>query len=128
MSKHPVHDFPDTAHTCQQNNKTDRVCSFLCCSKGSRRMDVFSMIKHSIISDEVNPITRYYDIRQHVASCGPEMVWKIYDAVRLEDNKVRYNNYFCNFIIAFIIINIIIIIFIVIITIGAVIVTIIKCK
>ncbi|KAL4235552.1 hypothetical protein ACF0H5_003948 [Mactra antiquata] len=50
-------------------------------------MDVFSMLKHSIISDEVNPITRYYDIRQHVASCGPEMVWKIFDAVRLDDNK-----------------------------------------
>lgn len=51
-------------------------------------MDVFSMIKHSIIADEVNPITRYFDIRQHVASCGPEMVWKIFDAVRLEDSKV----------------------------------------
>ncbi|WAR22869.1 SCYL2-like protein, partial [Mya arenaria] len=50
-------------------------------------MDMFSMIKHSIIADEVNPITKYFDIRQHVASCGPEMVWKIFDAVRLDDNK-----------------------------------------
>jgi len=51
-------------------------------------MDMFAMIKNSIGGDEVNPITKYFDIGQHVASCGPEMVWKIHDAVRLDDNKV----------------------------------------
>ena len=59
------------------------------CEIGFKIMDMFSLLKHSIISDEVNPITSYFDIKQHVASCGPEMVWKIYDATRLQDNKVR---------------------------------------
>ena len=58
-------------------------------------MDVFSMIKHSIISDEANPITRYFDIRQHVGSCGPDMIWKIFQAYRIEDNKVS-NLYLIN--------------------------------
>ncbi|XP_053393916.1 SCY1-like protein 2 isoform X3 [Mercenaria mercenaria] len=71
-----------------QSSKPCGSCRLLCCASSlAKTMDVFSMIKHSIISDEVNPITRYFDIRQHVASCGPEMVWKIFDAIRLEDSK-----------------------------------------
>lgn len=74
--------------TSEQNNRTCRSCCKLRCSAFPRTMDVFSMFKHSIIADDANPITKYFEIQQHVASCGPEMVWKIYDAVRYEDKKV----------------------------------------
>ncbi|XP_060082197.1 SCY1-like protein 2 [Ylistrum balloti] len=50
-------------------------------------MDVFSMIKQTITSDDSNPITKYFEIGRQVGSYGPEMVWKIYDAVRKEDKK-----------------------------------------
>ena len=70
------------------SEKSCGKCSFLRCSSLNRSMDVFSMIKHSIISDEANPITKYFDIRQHVGSCGPDMIWKIHHAYRIEDNKV----------------------------------------
>ena len=72
------------------SQKSCGKCSFLRCSSLTRSMDVFSMIKHSIISDEANPITKYFDIRQHVGSCGPDMIWKIHHAYRIEDNKVQY--------------------------------------
>jgi hypothetical protein len=95
MSYPPVYEstcFIDQNRDIYDSSKSCGSCRFLCCSSSlSKTMDVFSMIKHSIISDEVNPITRYFDIRQHVSSCGPEMVWKIFDAVRLEDNKVSNN-------------------------------------
>ncbi|UYV62538.1 hypothetical protein LAZ67_2000978 [Cordylochernes scorpioides] len=36
---------------------------------------------------EANPITQYYDLGRPVASAGPELVWKIYDAVRKTDKR-----------------------------------------
>ncbi|XP_064607095.1 SCY1-like protein 2 [Liolophura sinensis] len=50
-------------------------------------MDMFSMLKQTLTAEGANPITKYYDIGRHVASAGPELIWKIYDAVRLEDKK-----------------------------------------
>ena len=92
MSEYPVTSvhFADYERD-RDGNKTCGKCSFLHCSSLTRSMDVFSMIKHSIISDEANPITRYFDIRQHVGSCGPDMIWKIFHAYRIEDNKVKLN-------------------------------------
>lgn len=46
------------------------------------------MLKLSVNSDNVNPITKHFDIGKQVGSAGPEMVWKIFDAVRLEDKRV----------------------------------------
>ncbi|CAH8557335.1 unnamed protein product [Schistosoma turkestanicum] len=34
-----------------------------------------------------NPITKYFIIEKQVASCGPELVWKVYDAIRRSDQK-----------------------------------------
>lgn len=91
----PMSEYPVTrAHVADyerdgDSQKTCGKCSFLHCSSLTRSMDVFSMIKHSIISDEANPITKYFDIRQHVGSCGPDMIWKIHNAYRIEDNKVK---------------------------------------
>ena len=51
-------------------------------------MEVFSMIRHSLVADGVNPITTFYQVGKHVGSCGPEMAWKIYDAVRIVDKQV----------------------------------------
>lgn len=51
-------------------------------------MEVFSMIKHSLVSDGINPIVKHFTIVKQVASAGPEMVWKIYEARRIKDDKV----------------------------------------
>lgn len=53
-------------------------------------MDMFSMLKQTLTAEGANPITKYYDIGRHVASAGPELIWKIHDAVRLEDKKVGH--------------------------------------
>ncbi|XP_041357595.1 SCY1-like protein 2 [Gigantopelta aegis] len=50
-------------------------------------MDVLSMLKHSIISDDTNPIMRDFEIGRQIGSAGPEMVWKIFEAVRQDDKK-----------------------------------------
>jgi hypothetical protein len=46
-------------------------------------------IKQSIYAEDTNPITRYFQIGRQVGSCGPEMIWKIYEAIRVSDQKVR---------------------------------------
>jgi len=51
-------------------------------------MEMFSMIKHSLVSDGINPIVKHFTIVKQVASAGPEMVWKIYEARRIKDDKV----------------------------------------
>jgi len=52
-------------------------------------MDVLSMIKNSLtFADGVNPITKHFRLVRQTSCAGPEMVWKIYDAVRLSDGKV----------------------------------------
>lgn len=40
---------------------------------------------------EANPITQYFEISKSVASAGPELIWKIYDAYRKTDGKVCEN-------------------------------------
>jgi len=53
-------------------------------------MDVFSMIKNSLtVADDANPITKHFRMVRQTSCAGPEMVWKIYDAIRLSDGKVR---------------------------------------
>ena len=37
---------------------------------------------------ELNPIAQYFEIGKQVASAGPELAWKIFDAVRKSDKKV----------------------------------------
>ena len=46
------------------------------------------MLKHTIIPDNVNPITGYFELGRQTGSAGPEMVWKVFEAVRKEDKKV----------------------------------------
>lgn len=60
-------------------------------------MDVLSMLKHTIIADDVNPINSYYELGRQTGSAGPEMVWKIYEAVRKEDKRVKLNTSACLF-------------------------------
>ncbi|XP_067120668.1 SCY1-like protein 2 isoform X3 [Centruroides vittatus] len=36
---------------------------------------------------EANPITQYYEIGRQIASAGPELVWKVYEAVRKSDKR-----------------------------------------
>lgn len=60
-------------------------------------MDVLSMIKHSLVADDVNPITKYFRLEKQVASAGPELVWKIYDAIRIADGKAGSVLLMCTF-------------------------------
>ncbi|GIY74645.1 uncharacterized protein CDAR_532701 [Caerostris darwini] len=40
-------------------------------------------------AQESNPITQYFDIGKQVASAGPELVWKIHEAVRKSDKRIQ---------------------------------------
>lgn len=57
-------------------------------------MDVFSIIRSSLVSDGVNPIGQYYRLVKQSGAAGQEMVWKIYDAVRIKDGKVSTSSIF----------------------------------
>ncbi|CAG5114716.1 unnamed protein product, partial [Candidula unifasciata] len=57
------------------------------CRPWACTMEMFSMLKHSMGADDVNPITKYFTIGKQTASAGVEMVWKIYEAVRTDDKK-----------------------------------------
>ncbi|GBL74271.1 hypothetical protein AVEN_235270-1 [Araneus ventricosus] len=41
---------------------------------------------------ESNPITQYFEIGKQVASAGPELVWKIHEAVRKSDKRSPVNS------------------------------------
>ncbi|KAK3588430.1 hypothetical protein CHS0354_026757 [Potamilus streckersoni] len=85
--------LPTVIYISEEEPETENRPSCISCGRNpcsaalNRSMDVLSMIKYSIIADEANPITKYFEIRGQVASCGPEMVWKIYEAVRIDDLK-----------------------------------------
>jgi len=51
-------------------------------------MDVLTLIKHSLVTDNSNPITKYFQLGRQTASGGPEMVWKVYEATRIRDKAV----------------------------------------
>lgn len=38
---------------------------------------------------ELNPISQYFEFGKQIGSAGPELVWKIYEAVRKSDRKVN---------------------------------------
>lgn len=38
---------------------------------------------------ELNPIAQYFEFGKQIGSAGPELVWKIYDAIRKPDRKVN---------------------------------------
>lgn len=67
------------------------------CRPWACTMEMFSMLKHSVGSEDVNPITKHYIVGKQTGSAGVEMVWKIYEAVRTEDKKVSPR--FCWFFI-----------------------------
>ena len=41
---------------------------------------------------EMNPIAQYFDIGKQVASAGPELAWKVFEAVRKSDKKVAHQH------------------------------------
>jgi len=50
---------------------------------------MLSMLRSSLVSDGTNPITQHYRLVRLVGGAGQEMVWKIYEAFRIKDGKVR---------------------------------------
>jgi len=53
------------------------------------------MIKQGLVSaDCVNPISEYFSVGRRVGSAGPDMVWKIYNAIRISDKKVTLSALF----------------------------------
>ena len=52
-------------------------------------MDVFAYIRHGLhTADGINPIVQHFRLVKQVAGAGQEMIWKIFDAVRINDGKV----------------------------------------
>lgn len=51
-------------------------------------MEMFSLIKQSLVSDTSNPISKNFKIGKQVASGGHMMVWKVHDGVRIKDKQV----------------------------------------
>ncbi len=49
---------------------------------------MLSLIKHSLVADGTNPICKHFKIGRHQASAGPEMLWRIYEATRMQDGYV----------------------------------------
>ncbi|XP_048761135.2 SCY1-like protein 2 isoform X2 [Ostrea edulis] len=50
-------------------------------------MDMLSLIKSSLASEDANPIHRLYRVGQQVGTCGQEMVWRIHEAESIEEEK-----------------------------------------
>lgn len=50
-------------------------------------MEVFSLIKSSLGSEDTNPIHRLYRVGQQVGVCGQENVWRIHEAESIEEEK-----------------------------------------
>ncbi|XP_022248473.1 SCY1-like protein 2 [Limulus polyphemus] len=53
-----------------------------------RDSQIFSKLKPTGLSSvELNPISQQFDIGKQVGSAGPELIWKIYDAVKKSEKK-----------------------------------------
>ena len=52
-------------------------------------MDMLTMIKQNLLPDTGNPISGYFQIGRQTGSAGPQVLWKIFDATRISDKKVR---------------------------------------
>ncbi|XP_076329759.1 SCY1-like protein 2 [Tachypleus tridentatus] len=53
-----------------------------------RESPIFSKLKPVVAPPaELNPISQYYVIGKHVGSAGPELVWRIYDALKKSEKK-----------------------------------------
>jgi SCY1-like protein 2 len=53
---------------------------------------MFSKFKHGAAGQNAldnNPIVQFFEIGKQTASAGPELVWRIHDAYRKSDGKVR---------------------------------------
>jgi SCY1-like protein 2 len=54
---------------------------------------MFSKFKHGATGQNAldnNPIVQFFEIGKQTASAGPELVWRIHDAYRKSDGKVRF--------------------------------------
>lgn len=51
-------------------------------------MEVLTLIKHSLSTDDQNPIYKHFKVGRQIASAGPEMAWRIHQATRIDDGKV----------------------------------------
>ncbi|XP_061180884.1 SCY1-like protein 2 isoform X2 [Saccostrea echinata] len=50
-------------------------------------MEMFSLIKSSLASEDANPIHRLYRVGQQVGTGGQEMLWRIHEAESIEEEK-----------------------------------------
>lgn len=51
----------------------------------------------SINPIDTNPISQFFEIGKLSGSAGPELAWKIYDAIRKSDKKVRTSSSYKKF-------------------------------
>ncbi|XP_062591242.1 SCY1-like protein 2 [Saccostrea cucullata] len=50
-------------------------------------MEMFSLIKNTLASEDANPIHRLYRVGQQVGTGGQEMLWRIHEAESIEEEK-----------------------------------------
>lgn len=55
----------------------------------SNLLTKFKLAPPSPLPLEVNPIMEFFDVGKETSSAGPELVWKVHDALRKSDGKVR---------------------------------------
>ena len=57
-------------------------------------MDMFNKLRSAVSSAlPGNPLAKDFDVLNHVASGGPGLVWKIYNAIKKTTKQVCYSHY-----------------------------------
>lgn len=42
-----------------------------------------------------NPISQFFDVGSQICTAGPELVWRVFQATRKSDGKVRFFEILC---------------------------------
>lgn len=78
----------NASHVNNNNNHHHHISNTNYTTSHSNNISNIGSNKQISIDFPTNPITKYFIIEKQTASCGPELVWKVYDAVRRQDQKV----------------------------------------
>jgi hypothetical protein len=55
-------------------------------------MDMFNKLRSAVSSAlPGNPLSKDFDVSNHIASGGPELSWKIYNAVKKTTKQVKFD-------------------------------------
>ncbi|XP_018652732.1 protein kinase [Schistosoma mansoni] len=72
-------------NTTTTNNNNNHITNTNYTTNYTNNISNIKNNKNISIDFPTNPITKYFIINKQIASCGPELIWKVYDAVRRQD-------------------------------------------